>query len=107
MTRRLTINLVVFGVLAAVMVVWAFNNVIRFDFIDRPYNITVEFESSPGLHPNFEVDYLGLRIGKIDSVRLERNKVVVKLDIERGVKIPQGVTAPRRASRRSASRSSS
>ncbi|MCP9953760.1 MCE family protein [Actinomadura madurae] len=100
MTRRLTINLVVFGVLAAVMVVWAFNNVIRFDFIDRPYNITVEFESSPGLHPNFEVDYLGLRIGKIDSVRLERNKVVVKLDIERGVKIPQGVTAA--AARKSA-----
>ncbi len=100
MTRRLTINLVAFGVLAAVMVVWAFNNVVRFDFIDRPYHITVEFQSSPGLHPNFEVDYLGLRIGKIDSVDLEKNKVVVRLDIDRGVKIPQGVTAA--AARKSA-----
>lgn len=100
MTRRLTINLAAFGLLALVMVVWAFNNVIRFDFIDRPYNITVEFESSPGLHPNFEVDYLGLRVGKIDSVKLEKNKVVVKLDMERGVKIPQGVTAA--AARKSA-----
>lgn len=100
MTRRLTINLAVFGLLAVVMVVWAFNNVIRFDFIDRPYNITVEFESSPGLHPNFEVDYLGLRVGKIDSVKLEKNKVVVKLDMERGVRIPQGVTAA--AARKSA-----
>ena len=100
MTRRLTINLVAFGVLAVLMVVWAFNNVIRFDFIDRPYHITVEFESSPGLHPNFEVDYLGLRVGKIDSVKLERNKVVVRLDMERGVKIPQGVTAA--AARKSA-----
>ncbi|MFB4306482.1 MCE family protein [Actinomadura sp. GTD37] len=100
MTRRLTINLLAFGVLAVVMVVWAFNNVIRFDFIDRPYHITVEFESSPGLHPNFEVDYLGLRIGKIDSVKLEKNKVVVRLDIDRGVKIPQGVTAA--AARKSA-----
>ncbi|NED55982.1 MCE family protein, partial [Micromonospora aurantiaca] len=69
MNRRLTINLAAFGLLAVVMLVWAFNNVIRFDFIDRPYHITVEFESSPGLHPNFEVDYLGLRIGKIDSVK--------------------------------------
>ncbi|SNS90260.1 phospholipid/cholesterol/gamma-HCH transport system substrate-binding protein [Actinomadura meyerae] len=100
MTRRLTINLVAFGVLAAVMVVWAFNNVVRFDFIDRPYHITVEFQSSPGLHPNFEVDYLGLRIGKIDSVALEKDKVVVRLDIDRGVKIPQGVTAA--AARKSA-----
>ena len=100
MTRRLTINLVAFGILAVVMVVWAFNNVIRFDFLDRPYHITVEFESSPGLHPNFEVDYLGLRVGKIDSVKLEKNKVVVRLDMERGVKIPQGVTAA--AARKSA-----
>lgn len=100
MNRRLTINLAAFGVLAAVMLVWAFNNVIRFDFIDRPYHITVEFESSPGLHPNFEVDYLGLRIGKIDSVKLEKDKVIVRLDIDRGVTIPQGVTAA--AARKSA-----
>jgi phospholipid/cholesterol/gamma-HCH transport system substrate-binding protein len=100
MNRRLTINLAAFGLLAVVMLVWAFNNVIRFDFIDRPYHITVEFESSPGLHPNFEVDYLGLRIGKIDSVKLEKDKVIVRLDIDRGVTIPQGVTAA--AARKSA-----
>ncbi|MGH3243078.1 MAG: MCE family protein [Spirillospora sp.] len=100
MTRRLTINLAVFAALAAVMVVWAFNNVVRFDFVDRPYRLTVEFASSPGLHPNFEVDYLGLRVGKIDSVRLERDRVVVRLDIDRGVTIPQGVTAA--AARKSA-----
>ncbi|GAA2434302.1 hypothetical protein GCM10010191_55860 [Actinomadura vinacea] len=100
MTSRVRINLVAFAALAVIMVVWAFNNVIRFDFIDRPYQITVEFQSSPGLHPGFEVDYLGLRIGKIDSVRLNRNKVSVRLDIERGVDIPRGVTAA--AARKSA-----
>ncbi|MFI6522470.1 MCE family protein [Spirillospora sp. NPDC050679] len=100
MTRRLVINLGVFATLAVLMVIWAFNSVVRFDFIDRPYHITVEFESSPGLHPGFEVDYLGLRVGKIDSVRLEKGKVVVRLDIERGTKIPQGVTAA--AARKSA-----
>jgi phospholipid/cholesterol/gamma-HCH transport system substrate-binding protein len=100
MSRRITINLGVFALLAVVMVIWAFNNVIRFDFIDRPYHIEVEFQSSPGLHPNFEVDYLGMRIGKIDSVKLEKDKVVVRLDIDRGIKIPQGVTAA--AARKSA-----
>ncbi|WP_103564090.1 MCE family protein [Actinomadura rubteroloni] len=100
MTRRLTINLAVFAALAAVMVVWAFRNVVHFDFIDRPYRLVVEFESSPGLHPDFEVDYLGLRIGKIDSVRLVKDRVVVKLDIDRGVKVPAGVRAA--AARKSA-----
>ncbi|MBO2466094.1 MCE family protein [Actinomadura violacea] len=100
MTRRVTINLAVFGALAVIMIVWAFRNVVHFDFIERPYHITAEFESSPGLHPNFEVDYLGLRVGKIDSVKLEKNKVVVRLDMERGVKIPRGVTAA--AARKSA-----
>ncbi|MFC4053397.1 MCE family protein [Actinomadura syzygii] len=100
MSRRLTINLAVFAGLAVLMAVWAFSNVIRFDFIDRPYHITVEFESSPGLHPNFEVDYLGLRVGKIDSVKLAKDRVVVRLDIDRGVKIPQGVRAA--AARKSA-----
>ncbi|MEW2356691.1 MCE family protein [Spirillospora sp. NPDC029432] len=100
MTRRVFINLVTFAVLGVVMAVWALTSIIRFDFIDRPYHITVEFQSSPGLHPGFEVDYLGLRIGKIDSVRLVKDKVLVKLDIEKGVKVPQGVSAA--AARKSA-----
>jgi virulence factor Mce-like protein len=100
MSTRLTINLAAFAALAVVMTVWAFNNVIRFDFIDRPYHITAEFASSPGLHPNFEVDYLGVRIGKIDSVRLVGDRVRVKLDIQRGIEIPRGVKAA--AARKSA-----
>jgi virulence factor Mce-like protein len=100
MSTRLTINLVAFAALAVVMTVWAFNNVVRFDFIDRPYHITVEFASSPGLHPGFEVDYLGLRIGKIDSVRLAGDRVRVRLDIDKGVDIPRGVKAA--AARKSA-----
>ena len=100
MTTRVTINLVTFAVLAVLMVVWAFTNVVRFDFIDRPYTVTVEFQSSPGLHPGFEVDYLGVRIGKIDSVRLAGDRVRVKLDIDKGFEIPSGVTAA--AARKSA-----
>lgn len=100
MTRRILINLIVFATIGVIMTIWAFENVIRFDFIERPYPITVEFASSPGLHPNFEVDYLGLKIGKIDSVRLSGSKVLVKLDIDQGNKIPEGVHAA--AARKSA-----
>lgn len=100
MTRRILINLVVFATIGVIMTVWAFQNVIKFDFIEKPYRLTVEFSASPGLHPNFEVDYLGLKVGKIDAVRLQRGKVLVDLDIDRGVEIPEGVSAA--AARKSA-----
>jgi phospholipid/cholesterol/gamma-HCH transport system substrate-binding protein len=93
MTRRILINLAVFAAIGVIMVVWAFRNVVTFDFVERPYRISAEFASSPGLHPGFEVDYLGLRVGKIDSVRLQTGKVLVRFDIDRGVAIPQGVSA--------------
>jgi virulence factor Mce-like protein len=93
MNRRILINLVVFATVSVVFIWWALQNVITFDFIDQPYTITAEFTASPGLHPNFEVDYLGLPVGKIQNVELKTGKVVVKMGIKRGTKIPQGVTA--------------
>jgi phospholipid/cholesterol/gamma-HCH transport system substrate-binding protein len=93
MNRRILINLAVFAAIGVTMVVWAFRNVVTFDFIQRPYRITAEFASSPGLHPGFEVDYLGVKVGKVDSVELRPGKVLVRLDIDRGVAIPRGVSA--------------
>ncbi|RAY15846.1 virulence factor Mce family protein [Actinomadura craniellae] len=100
MNRRILVNLTVFLTLGGMLTFWAFQNVVKFDVFERPYHLTVEFASSPGLHPNFEVDYLGLKVGKIDSVRLRNGKVVVVLDIDRGIRIPQGVHAA--AARKSA-----
>ncbi|GAA2111712.1 MCE family protein [Actinomadura alba] len=100
MNRRILVNLAAFAALAGVLVVWAIQNVVRFDFIERPYRLTAEFSSSPGLHPGFEVAYLGVRVGKVSSVELEGNKVVARLDIDRGVTIPRSVTAA--AARKSA-----
>ncbi|HEU5157844.1 MAG TPA: MCE family protein [Streptosporangiaceae bacterium] len=93
MTRRILINLTVFAAIGVTMVVWAFRTVVTFDFLDRPYRVSAEFSSSPGLHPGFEVDYLGLKVGKVDSVELRPGKVLVRLDIDRGVAIPEGVSA--------------
>jgi phospholipid/cholesterol/gamma-HCH transport system substrate-binding protein len=93
MTRRIVINLVVFVAIGVTMLVWAFQNVVTFDFMKHPYRLSAEFSSSPGLHPGFEVDYLGLKVGKVDSVVLQPRKVLVKFDIDRGVAIPQGASA--------------
>jgi len=98
--RRIVINLTVFGVLAVVMFAWALTNVVTFDFLKRPYHVTAEFSSSPGLHPGFEVDYLGVPVGKIGSVKLEQGRVKVRLDLDRGRTLPAGLTAA--AARKSA-----
>ncbi|MEO3786365.1 MlaD family protein [Actinocorallia sp. B10E7] len=93
--RRILINVAVFAVLSIVMAFWAVQNVVRFDFVDRPYTIRAEFVSSPGLHEDFEVAYLGVSVGKIKSIRLDDKgrKVVTELAIDRGVKLPAALKA--------------
>jgi phospholipid/cholesterol/gamma-HCH transport system substrate-binding protein len=92
-TRRIRINLLVFGLLAAVLSVWAVRNVLGFDPFSRPYRITAQFARSPGLQPGFDVTYLGVAVGEIRSVRLKGTMVVADLSIGKGKRIPRGATA--------------
>ncbi|ROO89747.1 phospholipid/cholesterol/gamma-HCH transport system substrate-binding protein [Actinocorallia herbida] len=93
--RRILINVAVFALLSVALTGWALAGVVRFDFVERPYTISAEFTSSPGLHENFEVAYLGIRVGKIRSLRLDapHHMVVAELAIDRGVRIPAELTA--------------
>ncbi|MEV4572154.1 MCE family protein [Nonomuraea jabiensis] len=93
MRNRIYLNLGVFAVLGVVMTVWAFSTIIRLDAIERPYRVSAEFVSSPGLIRGFDVAYLGVRVGKIGDVRLAPGKIVVGLDIDRGIRLPKGATA--------------
>ncbi|MET7326777.1 MCE family protein [Nonomuraea sp. NPDC005650] len=93
MRHRIYLNLGFFAVLGVVMTVWAFSTIIRLDAIERPYRVSAEFVSSPGLIRGFDVAYLGVRVGKIGDVRLAPGKIVVGLDIDRGIKLPKGATA--------------
>lgn len=93
MTRRIVVNLAVFCVLGLLLTGWALSNVIPLNVPERYYPLSVEFESSPGLQPGFDVAYLGVGVGKIRSVRLEGRKVVAELDIDRGQPIPGNVVA--------------
>ncbi|MCW2914473.1 MAG: hypothetical protein JWN52_2541 [Actinomycetia bacterium] len=93
MSRRIMLNLVAFSVLGVVMTVWALHSVIRFDALTHPYQIRAEFVSSPGLQPNFDVTYQGVAVGKIKSVRLGDQRVIVTLSIDKGIHIPEGTMA--------------
>src|SRR5690606_15039418 len=91
--RRVVVNLVAFALLFVLLASWAIRNVVKLDQIERPYEIVAEFESSPGLQPNVEATYLGVSVGSVDSVRLADGHVRVVIDINRGVEIPEGISA--------------
>jgi phospholipid/cholesterol/gamma-HCH transport system substrate-binding protein len=93
MNRRIAVNLAAFGLLFAVLAVWAVRNVLHLQLIDKPYTVVAEFERSPGLRRDVEVAYLGTRIGTIGSVSLQPGHVEVTLRIDRGVELPADVTA--------------
>ncbi len=91
--RRVKINLLAFAALFVLLCVWALGNVIHLDVIERPWRISAEFEAAPGLRPNVEVTYLGVRVGTIRSLDLTGDAVVVEMAIDRDQDLPEGLGA--------------
>ena len=90
---RIVINLIFFAGLGVVLAIWAVRSIISIDALDRPFHVTAEFSTSPGLNPDLEVTHLGVRVGKVGEVKLRKGHVAVRLDLDRGVRVPAGVGA--------------
>jgi phospholipid/cholesterol/gamma-HCH transport system substrate-binding protein len=87
---RIVVNLTFFAAIGLFLGTWAIGNVLQMDLQDPPYEITADFEDSPGLQPGYDVGYLGTPIGRIDDVALADGHVVVTMAIEHGREIPEG-----------------
>lgn len=93
MSRRVAINLVAFVGVFVLMLWWAVNNIISFDFIERPYEISGEFAATAGVASNSEVAYLGVNHGVVRSVESIDGKVRITMSIDRDKQIPAGSKA--------------
>ena len=93
MSRRVAINLVAFLGVFFLMLWWAVNNIITFDFIENPYRVTGEFAATAGVSEGSEVAYLGVNHGTVSAVELVDDKVVIQMQIQRDKRIPAGSTA--------------
>lgn len=89
---RIYINLAVFGVVFAVMILWALQNVVSLDSIEDPYDLVVMADAASGVGTNAEVAYLGVHYGRVDSVELVDGGVQLNLKIDREREIPEGST---------------
>lgn len=56
------------------------------------YELTARFTDATGLAPNDEVRLAGVRIGKVDGVRVNRGQAVVTMRIDDRFTIPEGST---------------
>ncbi|WP_106401733.1 MCE family protein [Actinocorallia populi] len=93
MRPRILLNLGVFAVLGVVMLVWAGATLLPIRIGERTFQVRVEFESFPGLREDLEVDYLGVKIGRVDRIALRTGRVDVTVEIDEGVEVPRDATA--------------
>ncbi|SEG08965.1 phospholipid/cholesterol/gamma-HCH transport system substrate-binding protein [Thermomonospora echinospora] len=90
---RIAVNLAFFSLLGVVLAVWAVRSIISIDALERPFHVTADFATSPGLNSDLEVTHLGVRVGKVGAVRLRQGHVAVRLDLNRDARVPAGVGA--------------
>jgi phospholipid/cholesterol/gamma-HCH transport system substrate-binding protein len=92
MTRGVRIRLLTFAVLAAVGIVYvaaAYLGVVD-KVLGRGYAVAVDLPASGGLYVGSEVDYRGVRVGKVSSMQLTRDGARATLQLEDGTRIPRG-----------------
>lgn len=59
----------------------------------QPYRVSVIMPAAGGIYSQAYVTYRGVEVGRVSSLHLERNRVVVHLAIDHGVRIPASVDA--------------
>jgi phospholipid/cholesterol/gamma-HCH transport system substrate-binding protein len=62
-------------------------------FVSNTYALTAEFADAAGLQPDNEVRVAGIKVGRVTGVELAGDRVIVSMDINSGVDIPEDATA--------------
>jgi len=91
--RRVLLNLSAFAVVFVVMLVWAANNLVTIDAIERPYEIKADFTQAAGVRSSSEVTYLGVHFGRVTGVARRPGGVRISMKIDRTKHIPEGSIA--------------
>jgi phospholipid/cholesterol/gamma-HCH transport system substrate-binding protein len=91
--KRTLINLIWFNAIFALLLYWAFNNIVSWDRLEKPYTITGDFEQAAGVKANAEVTYLGVHYGRVSSVERRDAGVRITMKIDKGKDIPAGTIA--------------
>lgn len=92
-TRRIRLQLGVFAIVTAVVVWYGATRLLGLGaIVHPPYRVEMQVANAGGLYPRADVDLLGTRVGRVDSLRPGpgRSSIVVML-IDQGVRVPVDV----------------
>src|SRR5438105_8177427 len=95
LTKGVRIQLVVFTVLSVVAVTFA-----SLQYVGLPsllgfsrYTVTASFADTSGLYPRALVTYRGTDIGEVAALDLTDDGVLVRMNIDNGVRVPADTKA--------------
>ncbi len=88
--RTVKIQLAVFAALAAIALLITGINYVGLDkdLWAPPFTVKAHFPSSGGIFTNAEVTYRGVTVGRVGTLHLTKDGVIVDLKIDKGKKIP-------------------
>lgn len=90
MNSRDEVKVGIFAIVGILLVVAMISFYGLVDFFNDNYQLRVVFDKVSGLHKGIKFDYAGVEIGKIKDIIINENKVVVVLEVEEDIKIPEG-----------------
>src|SRR4051794_14375945 len=88
--RTVKIQLAVFAALAVIaLLITGVNYVgLNKDLWSKPFTVKAHFATSGGIFTNAEVTYRGVTVGRVGTLHLTKDGVIVDLKIDKGAKIP-------------------
>ena len=65
----------------------------RLPFINQSYEVKAEFANAAGIQKENQVRVAGIKVGQVKSIEIDGTKVLVTLEIENGIEIPEDAGA--------------
>lgn len=93
MTRSIIARLIALLVVTVAGVYYIAFDAVGIHVVDQPYHVKVVLPAAGGIYTDAYVTYRGVEVGKVSSIQLQKNDVVVGLALDHGTRIPADVTA--------------
>ncbi len=89
--KSVEIKIAIFAIVGLFLLVWGINFLKGIDIFKKQYTYYAVFENTSGLLPSHVITINGMNVGIVDKIELMHNlsnKVLVTLNIDKGIEIP-------------------
>ena len=87
-TRRTKLQLIAFAVLSVLALGYSAVAIAGVSVVHRPYDVVLQMPATGGIYQGSDVSYRGVHVGRVTSIRLERDGVAATLHMEPDHRVP-------------------